>query len=364
MTATNQGTHARLRKPVLSICVTTYNRAAWLEKTLPLILREARAYPDLVEVVVCDNTSTDRTPEVTERFRATASIRVHRNERNVGMLGNLAVSASQARGGWVWVIGDDDLVVEGTVDRVLAAIGAHPETELVYTNYAYTSFDHPGALGSVDAVIHGALPISPAIDDVFTLHARDLCAKSINCFTSIYCVVFRADHAVSAFGQDTSGPPFSSLATCVPTTKYVIEHLFDRPAYWIGDPCVVVNYNVSWNRYASLYLLERFPEIFDRMEAAGASRVDVDELRAKHAPVLARWVYEVYFGGQREHVASFSMERLVSRFAHVAAFRDEWPRLRRVYAEAHERGLAGATAVALPVLDAVVAGAGASARGA
>lgn len=353
---------ATFRKPLVSICVTTYNRAAWLEHTLPLVLGQTRPYPDLVEVVVCDNASTDHTPAVVDRLRGSPNLRAHRNEYNVGMLGNLAVSAAQARGRFVWVIGDDDLLVEGAVERVLSAIALHPDVELLYLNYAYTRFDRPQDLTSVDEVIQGAVRTSTAARDEYTPRIRTISTKSDNCFTAIYCLVFREDRARAAYGQDTSGPPFSTLATCVPTTQYVVEQMFDRPGYWMADPCVVVNMNVSWMRYAAPFILERFPEVFDRMEARGADRAEVDALRSRHVPQLLHWVSEVYLGQQGEHRGSFSMERLVRRFGHLEAFRRQWPAMRAVYARARGTGSVEGGALAPEQLDALVASAGRGGR--
>ena len=79
---------------------------------------------------------------------------------------------------------------------------------------------------------------------------------SENFFTAIYCLVFRRDHAIRAYSQDVVGPPFSSLLTCVPTAHYVCNHLFQEMGYWLGEPCVVVNMNVSWARYAPVWVLE------------------------------------------------------------------------------------------------------------
>ena len=151
--------------PVLSICVTTYNRAAWLALSLPLILAQAAPYGDMVEVVVCDNTSPDDTPAVAAALLRNWKFTYHRNEKNVGMLGNLGASADLARGQYIWVIGDDDLMVEGTIERVLSAIARYPRTELIYTNYAYTRFDRPGKSQG-----HGAG--HPWGEGHFTCHTR------------------------------------------------------------------------------------------------------------------------------------------------------------------------------------------------
>ena len=106
----------------------------------------------------------------------------------------------------------------------------------------------------------------------------------------------------------------------------------------MGDPCVVVNGNVSWKRYAAVYTLERFPEIFDRMEARGAATDQVDALRASHVPALAQSLGDLYLGAQHEHLALFSMARLVRRFGHLPQFQRAWPTLEALYGRAFALG--------------------------
>jgi glycosyltransferase involved in cell wall biosynthesis len=351
-----------IRRPVLSICVTTFNRAAWLRQSAPLILEQARPYRDLVEVAVCDNASTDETPLVCETLARSHDVRIHRNPTNVGMLGNLAVSVQQARGEYAWIIGDDDLMVPGALERVLAAIALHPDVDLVYTNYAYTSFDVPEDLLNPDEVIRGGTLVSTHVRDAYSPRLGSICTRSENCFTGIYCLVFRTEHACRAYGQDTRGPPFSSLSTCVPSTHYILDHMLDRPGYWVGDPCVVVNRNVSWSRYAALYVLERFPEIWDRMETRGVDPVEVDGLRARFLPHIAGALAELYFGSQREHVAAISMERLVRRFVRLAAFPRHWPSIRQVYARAFMTGSIPVTFPSPEDLDVLVGQAASATR--
>ena len=51
------------REPILSICIPTWNRAALLESTLEhLSFTRDLGFP--VEIVISDNASDDRTPEV------------------------------------------------------------------------------------------------------------------------------------------------------------------------------------------------------------------------------------------------------------------------------------------------------------
>jgi glycosyltransferase involved in cell wall biosynthesis len=317
-------------------------------------LKQAAPYRDLVEIIVCDNASPDNTPEVAQQLLKSHSFNYHRNPQNVGMLGNLGVSCDLARGEYVWVIGDDDLMVAGTVERVLAAVASHPTAELIYTNYAFTRFDKPEDLDDVEQVIRGAKAISREVRDEFSERIADIAAKSENCFTAIYCLIYRADHARKAYHQDVSGRPFSSLSTTVPTAEYVCRNMLDRPGYWIGDPCVVVNMNVSWLRYASLFILERFPELYELMQANGVAAEKVDQLRAKHVSNICGWFPKVFTDEERDNRAFFSTGRLVRRFAHVPAFRGKWPKLRKIYADAFRRGEVDDPSLTPEQLDAIL----------
>jgi glycosyltransferase involved in cell wall biosynthesis len=53
-------------RPLLSVCIPTYNRAGYLHECLSSI--ETRGLDNLVEVVVSDNASTDDTLDVLKEF--------------------------------------------------------------------------------------------------------------------------------------------------------------------------------------------------------------------------------------------------------------------------------------------------------
>jgi hypothetical protein len=139
--------------------------------------------------------------------------------------------------------------------------------------------------------------------------------------------------------------------------------MFRRPGYWVGDPCVVVNMNVSWMRFAALYILERFPELHDLMQENGADPSEVDVLRANHLPNAIHWLDRIYFGDQRENLAHFAFDRLVRRYRHLPAFRDRWPEIRLIYEKARMSGAAGAGATDLGIIDGIYSNAGLAVKG-
>ena len=328
-------------QPVLSICITTYNRAPWLATSLRNLARLIPVPRADVEIVVCDNTSTDATPEVVKPYLDRADFHYHRNAENVGMLGNLSVTASHARGRHVWVLGDDDLLKTGSIERVLDVLKEHPDLALVYLNYAYTLEDKAEKAEDLEVV-----PFARHADRAAGAgHLRGLSVPSRRSrrtsSPAIYCLVFRRDHALRAYAQDTSGRPFSSMLTCIPTTHHVLHHMMEEQACWIGEPQLVVNMNVSWIRYAPVWILERLPEMFDLAERMGADPLEVDRWRLHSLTNVFKYFEEIFTNDPIGNAELFSAYRLVTRYKHLEPFRSNTAFLRRIYEEARLRGAVG-----------------------
>jgi abequosyltransferase len=118
--------------PLLTIAVPTYNRADCLELLLTTLLRELQGLEGRVAVVVGDNASTDRTPEVTAAFAAAWRDTVLvRHAQNLGMDGNFCGCAERVRTPYFWVVGDDDLPAPGAVRAVLSLL-EREAPDLVY----------------------------------------------------------------------------------------------------------------------------------------------------------------------------------------------------------------------------------------
>jgi FkbM family methyltransferase len=324
-------------RPLLSVCISTYNRADWLATSLK---NWDRLYPDPldnVELVVCDNTSPDHTPEVVQPYLNRSDFSYYRNTHNVGMLGNLRQTAHYASGQYIWILGDDDLLMPGAIERVVETLQKHPETTLVYLNYAYTRLEDARSLTDFETFFQEATPIVPAMADrVGPIHT--ICAHNENFFTAIYTLVFRRDHALKAYSQDTSGRPFSTMLTCIPTTYYVLHAMMNELGVWLGTPQVVVNMNVSWMKYAPLWILERIPEVYEEAERRGADSQFLDCWRCHTLPGLLHYFEEIFDHDPLNNAQYFSASRLVRRFKHLSEFQQLRPQFQKIYARAHARG--------------------------
>ena len=139
-------------KPLLTIAIPTYNRSAYLRELLS-ILFDQLVHEPRVELIICDNASPDDTPEVVEEYqRRGLELRRIRNLTNIGADANFLQCFEQARGKYVWIFGDDDIIVPGGVAVVLSCLEMK-DYDLVYVNsYPLQGLDRVKPLRSLKAI--------------------------------------------------------------------------------------------------------------------------------------------------------------------------------------------------------------------
>lgn len=127
-----QATETGAAGPLLTLIIPTYNRAACLEALLDALRGELKGLEGQVMVVIGDNASSDRTPELTAGFAAQwADSLVLRHATNLGADENFCRCVEQVRTPYFWIIGDDDLPRAGTVKALLPLL-TQGRPDLVY----------------------------------------------------------------------------------------------------------------------------------------------------------------------------------------------------------------------------------------
>lgn len=72
------------KKPLLSICIPTYNRSQYLKKSLESLAMQPEFDSECIEVIILDNASTDNTQEVVESYQQNYSnIFYYKNSSNI-----------------------------------------------------------------------------------------------------------------------------------------------------------------------------------------------------------------------------------------------------------------------------------------
>lgn len=107
----------------------TYNRARFVGASIESALRQS--YRN-IEVVVVDDVSSDET-EAAVRAAADSRVRYMRNEANLGVPENLNEAFSRARGEYVILFEDHDLLHPDFVSRCVELLEVHPSISFVAT---------------------------------------------------------------------------------------------------------------------------------------------------------------------------------------------------------------------------------------
>jgi glycosyltransferase involved in cell wall biosynthesis len=118
----------------LSICIPTYNRAKCLANCLNSIILCNSQSDFMFQVCVSDNNSTDGTEEVVRRFGLNLDIKYHKNSSNLGIPRNFLNVVSMADGDFIWIIGDDDLLMPNAIDELYKLINEHSQVDFFYVN--------------------------------------------------------------------------------------------------------------------------------------------------------------------------------------------------------------------------------------
>ena len=118
----------------LSICIPTYNRSSHLANCLNSIVlcNDQSVYK--FQICVSDNNSDDGTEDVVRSVQSKLNIKYHKNKTNIGMTRNFLNVVSMAEGDFVWMIGDDDLLMPNAVSKLLNLIDQHPQVNFIYAN--------------------------------------------------------------------------------------------------------------------------------------------------------------------------------------------------------------------------------------
>jgi hypothetical protein len=126
------------------------------------------------------------------------------------------------------------------------------------------------------------------------------------------------------------------MRTSIPTTHYFLNYMMDEPAYWIGALLMVVNFNVSWDKYAALQILERVPEAQDLAERMGANKMD--RWRENLLPGFVHYWREILENDKHGNAEFFSPERVVMRMKHLCSFAALVPEMAEIYNRAFTKG--------------------------
>ena len=128
--------------PKVTVLIPVFNREQFVDEAIRSVVEQD--FEDL-ELLVVDDGSTDRTPEVLEMWKQRdARVVVVTSPANLGIPGALNLGLAHARGTYVARLDSDDLMMPRRLAEQSAVLDAHPEVVLV--SCAYDIVDLEGIL--------------------------------------------------------------------------------------------------------------------------------------------------------------------------------------------------------------------------
>ncbi|MFB2936478.1 glycosyltransferase family 2 protein [Aerosakkonemataceae cyanobacterium BLCC-F154] len=129
-----------VNRPFWSVMIPTYNRTKLLEETIISVLKQAPS-PEEMQIEVIDNCSPDVDTEKIVEEIGKGRVSFYRQSYNTGQIGNWNTCINRARGHWVHILHDDDLVLPGFYNRLQSGIEDEPSLGAAFCRHIYMDED-------------------------------------------------------------------------------------------------------------------------------------------------------------------------------------------------------------------------------
>jgi hypothetical protein len=144
-------------QPLWSVMIPTYNGTKYLEQTLRSVLEQDPG-SDLMQIEVVDDCSTQDDPEELVMEIGQGRVSFYRQPKNLGLIGNWNDCIRRARGYWIHILHQDDLVKFGFYSRLRAAVEREPTIGAAFCRYFYMDEKgHEQALSPLERETPGIL---------------------------------------------------------------------------------------------------------------------------------------------------------------------------------------------------------------
>lgn len=139
-----------LEQSILTIAIPTYNRSGYLDLCLRRVCEELHSLSidlrGLIRIYVSDNASFDDTAQIAAKYQLLHpdKIQVIQNRVNIGADRNITQCYDSASTPYVWILGDDDVILPGTLCKVLEVLISQ-DVDMLYLNHYWfkNSYEEP-----------------------------------------------------------------------------------------------------------------------------------------------------------------------------------------------------------------------------
>jgi len=250
--------------PLLTIAIPTWKRSTYLAETLAQIHAQLILIDKgLVEVLVSDNASPDETQSVVVSVISFGlPVNYIRNTENIGSDANIAQCFNRSKGKYVLILGDDDLLVDGSIALLLTQIRKNNYGVITLRPYGFDHdyrAEHPGG-GGHDCVFVNGTEFLAEVGPLMTLISSCVINKSLlpNLDASEFCG-----------------------GNLVQVHLVILAALAAQENLYLKRYLVACKRNNSGGYDFSAVFVTSFGEILDKFKSRGLTEGDVESIERK-----------------------------------------------------------------------------------
>lgn len=128
---------------LVTIGIPTFNGDKYIREAINSVISQLTDQVTQVEILISDNGSTDSTTMILSEYleKYPNIIRYYKNEHNVGYDLNVDLLIKRARGKYVWLLGDDDYLCMGSVNKVLNVINCNCDLSVLLLSVGFLDIE-------------------------------------------------------------------------------------------------------------------------------------------------------------------------------------------------------------------------------
>ena len=262
-----------MKKPLLSICIATYNRANFIGETLDSIILQLT---EDVEVVIVDGASTDNTREVVESYvKNNHQINYIQLPYKGGVDQDYCRAVEFSKGEMCWLFTDDDILKPGTLNTVLESIRMN--YVLIIVNSEIRNIDFTYLLDK------SVLKIEK--NEILTENQLDLLfKKTISYISFIGCVIINRELWLEREKKSYYGTEFIHVGV-------IFQKYLPGSTLLISNPFIVIRYgNALWSKRAFEIGVIKWPKLINSFKY-----ISIDSKSFINLSKFRHWLNSVIF---------------------------------------------------------------------
>jgi glycosyltransferase involved in cell wall biosynthesis len=218
---------------VLTICIPTYNRSRNVINQLEFLKNEMPNFQEFIDIKVSDNFSEEAHRNAVAQYHLeNPFFEFSVNSENLGLVGNIYHLIDLVKTPYIWIVGDDDVLLEGIISNLIDILMSSPHKLFVFFNSSCFQTDPRDAVSSINLMSY---------------------FNNINCGKKCIMDLFIMNGSINMF-----------ITSCVFSNQTIKEFLKIKRTKLIIDPLLFSFYAASVdNMYVEnkIYVLDRLSGI-------------------------------------------------------------------------------------------------------